>query len=177
MENIHQILYAIVNLHIRSETAGSVHLATLDHIGKFAEYIWSRVWEGDMTNRTFPRTLHKIHTFIKAQQEGSKIKYFFRHGEMNTLLKDCHSGLDQALQVFKACVKLEMEHNTCANVISIKIGTIVFNSIDEMKKQTQNMHNELLELISSLSDGTSDRSTSVCTPCIPQHLIILGLGI
>jgi hypothetical protein len=39
MENIHQVLYAIVNLHIKSETAGSLHPAVLDHIGKFMEYI------------------------------------------------------------------------------------------------------------------------------------------
>jgi hypothetical protein len=105
VENIHQILYAIVNLHIISETAGSVDLTTLDRIGKFAEYIQSRVWEGYITNGNFSRTLHKIYTFVEAQQ-GSKIKSFFRQGEINTLLKDCHSGLDQALQVFKACVIL-----------------------------------------------------------------------
>jgi hypothetical protein len=43
MENIHKILYAIVNLHIKSETTGSLHPATLDHIGNFTEYIWSRI--------------------------------------------------------------------------------------------------------------------------------------
>jgi hypothetical protein len=63
-----------------------------------------------------------------------------------------------------------MGHKPHADVISIEIGTIVLNGIDEMKKKTQNMHNELFELISSLSDGTSDRSASVCTPYVPQNL-------
>jgi hypothetical protein len=47
------------------------------------------------------RTLHKIYTFVEAQQDGNKIKRFFRHSEMTALLKDCKSGLDRALEVFK----------------------------------------------------------------------------
>jgi hypothetical protein len=39
MENIHQVLYAIVDLHIKSETAGSLHPSILDHIGQFTEYV------------------------------------------------------------------------------------------------------------------------------------------
>ncbi|KAJ7921182.1 hypothetical protein B0H13DRAFT_2318751 [Mycena leptocephala] len=115
IENIHHIFYAIVTLHIRSNIAGSLPPATLDHIGKFTE------------------TLHKIHIFVEAQQDGSKIKYFFRQGEMNTLLKDCYSGLNEAFEVFK-----------------IKITS--FNGVDEMKRKTEEIHNELLELISTLSD-------------------------
>lgn len=37
MENIHQILYAIVNLHVKSETVGSLPPLMVDHIGKFIE--------------------------------------------------------------------------------------------------------------------------------------------
>ncbi|KAJ7927027.1 hypothetical protein B0H13DRAFT_1861789 [Mycena leptocephala] len=128
LENIHQILYTIVNLHIRSETAGSLHPAMQGHIGKFTE------------------TLQKIHTFVEAQQNGNKIKYFLRHSEMNTLLKDCHSGLDEVLEVFK-----------------IEIGTISFTGIVDMKQKTENMHNELLEFISTLSNSTSDDNSSVYT--------------
>jgi hypothetical protein len=35
MENIHRVLYAIVNLYIRSETAGSLPPSVLDRIGSF----------------------------------------------------------------------------------------------------------------------------------------------
>jgi hypothetical protein len=37
MEDIHQVLYAIINLYIRSDTAGSLPPSIMDHIGKFKE--------------------------------------------------------------------------------------------------------------------------------------------
>ncbi|KAJ7816965.1 hypothetical protein B0H14DRAFT_2843845, partial [Mycena olivaceomarginata] len=83
MENIHQVLYAIVNLHMKSETAGSLPPMVVDHIGKFLE------------------TLHKIYTFIEVQQEGNKMKQIFRQSEMNTLLKECQAGLYEAFEIFK----------------------------------------------------------------------------
>ena len=46
------------------------------------------------------RTLHKVYTFVEAQQNGSKIKKFFRQGEMIGLFKECKVGLQQALDVF-----------------------------------------------------------------------------
>jgi hypothetical protein len=48
------------------------------------------------------RTLHKIHTFIEAQQGGSKVKNFFRQIEMSTLLKGCKAGLQQGFESFQA---------------------------------------------------------------------------
>jgi hypothetical protein len=48
-----------------------------------------------------PRTLHKIHVFVEAQQEKSRIRHFFRQVEMAALLKECRAGLDQALSIFK----------------------------------------------------------------------------
>jgi hypothetical protein len=50
---------------------------------------------------TVVRTLHKIHTFVEAQQKGSMLKNFFHQGEMSTLLKDCKAGLQQGLEVFQ----------------------------------------------------------------------------
>jgi hypothetical protein len=47
------------------------------------------------------RALQKIHTFVEAQQSGSKVKSFFRQGEMSTLLKDCKDGLKQGLDFFQ----------------------------------------------------------------------------
>jgi hypothetical protein len=47
------------------------------------------------------RTLHKIHTFVEAQQNGSKVKKFFRQGEMSTLLNDCKAGLQQGFEFFQ----------------------------------------------------------------------------
>ncbi|KAJ7143972.1 hypothetical protein C8R44DRAFT_724969 [Mycena epipterygia] len=83
MENIHEILYAIINLLVKSQTAGSLPPAILDRIGNFTE------------------TLHKIHIFIEGQQSGNKIKHFFRQSEMNMLYKDCQARLEEAIKVFK----------------------------------------------------------------------------
>jgi hypothetical protein len=47
------------------------------------------------------RTLHKIHTFVEAQQDRSRIRQFFRQGEMSILLRDCNAGLRQALEAFQ----------------------------------------------------------------------------
>ncbi|KAJ7131139.1 hypothetical protein C8R44DRAFT_904174 [Mycena epipterygia] len=127
MENIHGILYAIIKLHIISETAGSFPSATLYHIGKFTE------------------TLHKIHTFIEAQQDANKIKYFFRQNEMYTLQTNCQAGLEEALKVFE-----------------VGTGLMTANNMVEMQKKTQSMHQELLDLVESLSEGsTSDGSSSI----------------
>ncbi|KAJ7127844.1 hypothetical protein C8R44DRAFT_911033 [Mycena epipterygia] len=80
-------------------------------------------------------TLYKIHTFIEAQQGGNKIKHLFRHSEMNTLRKDCHAGLEQAIMVFKLDTTLLMA-----------------NSIVEIQKRAQDMHQEFLEMVANLSD-------------------------
>ncbi|KAJ7019755.1 hypothetical protein C8F04DRAFT_1275899 [Mycena alexandri] len=83
VERIHQVVYAIINLHIKSEIVGSPPPLIADHTERFVE------------------TLQKICTFLGAHQKGNRIKQFFRQSEMNALLKDCHSGLDQAMEVFK----------------------------------------------------------------------------
>ncbi|KAJ7767782.1 hypothetical protein B0H16DRAFT_1520739, partial [Mycena metata] len=127
VERIHQVLYAIIDLHIKSETVGSLPPSIVDHTERFMG------------------TLQKICTYIGAHQKGNRIKQFFRQSEMNALLKDCHSGLDQAMQVFK-----------------VQPGYTVFNSVIEIQKKEQDMHNDLLELVAMLSDSTvSDRSSSI----------------
>jgi hypothetical protein len=49
----------------------------------------------------FSRTLHKIYAFLKAQQDGNKLKHLLRHNEMQNLLQGCHAGLAQATEVFE----------------------------------------------------------------------------
>jgi hypothetical protein len=55
------------------------------------------------------RTLHKIHAFVEAQQNGSKVKSFFRQGEMSTLLKECKAGLQQGFAIFQVGHLLVMQ--------------------------------------------------------------------
>ncbi|KAJ7717786.1 hypothetical protein B0H16DRAFT_1610248, partial [Mycena metata] len=83
VERIHQVLYTIIYLHLRSETVGSLSPATLEDVSTFAV------------------TLQKIYTFIEIQQHGNKIKQFFRQGKVDGLLRDCFAGLDHTLEVFK----------------------------------------------------------------------------
>ncbi|KAF7351523.1 ATPase-AAA-core domain-containing protein [Mycena sanguinolenta] len=129
LESIAQILYAIVNLHIKSETTGSIAPAMLHHVGKFTE------------------TLHKIHTFADAQKGANRIKSFFRQGEMSSLLKDCREGLKQATEVFK-----------------IESELAILEDVGVMQQTADNMHRELLQLISNLpDDGSSMVASSAYT--------------
>ncbi|KAJ7462904.1 hypothetical protein FB451DRAFT_1494950 [Mycena latifolia] len=127
LENVYPLLCAIINLHIKSETKGNLPPPTLNHVGKFME------------------TLHKIHTFVEAQQDGSKIKSFFRQTETKTLLSECWAGLEQSLEVFKT-----------------ETTITALGRIPQMQEDAEIMHKEVLELISSWSDGTtSDGSSSI----------------
>ncbi|KAJ6447983.1 hypothetical protein C8R45DRAFT_948238 [Mycena sanguinolenta] len=71
LEHVHQVLYAIIDLHIQSEAAGSLP----------------------------PH--NNISTYIRAQQDRNKFKQLFHNHNMSTLLKDCHAALKQALQTFE----------------------------------------------------------------------------
>ncbi|KAJ7302833.1 hypothetical protein DFH08DRAFT_945519 [Mycena albidolilacea] len=128
MENIHPVLYAIINLYLKSETVESLAPEVLHNIGKFME------------------TLHKIYTFVKAQQDGTKLKHLFRNHEMQNLLEGCHAGLAQAVEVFKITTRPAM-----------------ISEINAIKKTTQLMHEELLELIQTQCDVStaSNRSSPV----------------
>ncbi|KAJ6480898.1 hypothetical protein C8R45DRAFT_1076164 [Mycena sanguinolenta] len=126
LENTHQVLYAIIELHIRSDAPGSLSPVMMDHVEKFM------------------KTLHKIYAYIEAQQDSNKIRQLFRNMEMNSLVKDCHTELDEAKKIF--------EVNTAA---------AMFKNIAEMKKEVETKHKELLELISTISETntTSDDSS------------------
>ncbi|KAJ7466358.1 hypothetical protein FB451DRAFT_1260710 [Mycena latifolia] len=123
LEQIHQLLYALIQVHITSNTGGELPPKMLSHLGCFTE------------------TLHKIHTFVEAQQGKMGIKLVFRQGEMTTLLKSCTLGLEQALDIFMVN-RLDMVTDMAA-----------------MDQSAQRVHQEVLELITSLSDDkSSDRS-------------------
>ncbi|KAJ7805390.1 hypothetical protein B0H14DRAFT_3153446 [Mycena olivaceomarginata] len=126
MENIHPVLYAIINLHLKAETVESLSPETLYNIGKFME------------------TLHKIYTFLEGQQDGNRIKYLFHNNEVQKLFRDCHTGLDQALEVFEVTTR-----------------PLWVNDIDVMKKTVQLMHEELFELIQTLSDSSTNSNGSL----------------
>ncbi|KAJ7728887.1 hypothetical protein B0H16DRAFT_1428417, partial [Mycena metata] len=127
VKSIHQILYPIIHTHLNSKAIGPLPPQLVEDIGKFAE------------------TLQKIYTFIGILQDGNRIKQFFRQSEANGLLKDCHVGLDQAMDVFK-----------------VQTGLTALADVIEVQKQAEVMHRGLLELVSTHSDGTlSDGASTI----------------
>ncbi|KAJ7462965.1 hypothetical protein FB451DRAFT_1495053 [Mycena latifolia] len=133
LEQIDELIYAVIWVHMKSDTAGELSPTLLHNLGQFTE------------------TLQKVHTYVEAEQEKSKIKQFFRQGEMRTLLKACHTGLEQALEVFK----IE--------------GAKVLRDVTDMQEYAQKTHQEVLELISSLSEGISDSGSSISRVLSTSH--------
>jgi hypothetical protein len=85
---------------MKSETGADLPLIVLRHIGGFTEQFLSKqLFTLIMT--TCSRTLHKIHTFVETQQNGSKVKKLFHQGELNALLRDCKAGLEQGFNFFE----------------------------------------------------------------------------
>ncbi|KAJ7816392.1 hypothetical protein B0H13DRAFT_1923585 [Mycena leptocephala] len=120
------LLNAIIIVHVQADTGGELPPTLLNHIGKFTE------------------TLHKIYTFIEAQQNRSKLKRFLGQGDMTTLLKDCKAGLQQGQEVFQ-----------------IKTANLL-TDIAKMQEDAQKRHSEVLNMIDSMSDAThSDRISTI----------------
>ncbi|KAJ7715749.1 hypothetical protein B0H16DRAFT_1701595 [Mycena metata] len=124
MEQTHNILNAIIGVYVKSDTGIELPPSTLREIANFTQ------------------TLHKIHTFIEAQQSGSKVKKFFRQGEFNGLLKDCKTGLQEGIKFFQ-----------------IKSLDII-STAREMEEQAQIRHQEVLNAIERTSSSDSASSIS-----------------
>ncbi|KAJ7896686.1 hypothetical protein B0H14DRAFT_3124887 [Mycena olivaceomarginata] len=126
LEQIHKLLNAIMILHIKSDAGGEMPIKVLDHVGKFTGI------------------LHKIYTFVEAQQKGNRVKSFFRQSELSRLLKDCQAGLQQSFEFFQID------------------GTRALPDIAEMKKDAQKRHQEVLDMIEKLSEATaSERASTI----------------
>ncbi|KAJ7828611.1 hypothetical protein B0H13DRAFT_2289961 [Mycena leptocephala] len=124
MEQTVDLLNAIIAVHITSDACAELPPSVLHDIGKFTS------------------TLHKIHTFVEAQQTGSTLKRIFRQAEMSNLLKDCKAGLQQGFESFQ-------------------IHTAKFAvEITERQQEMQKKHQEVLKMIEALSDTTSSEKAS-----------------
>ncbi|KAJ7757966.1 hypothetical protein B0H16DRAFT_1822663 [Mycena metata] len=104
---------------------------------------------------TIPGTIHKIHTFFESQQSSSRLRRFFRQAELSALLKDCKAGLQWAHDVFKIKV--------------LNLGP----DVEQMRKTEEMMHQEVLNMIENLSDGTASDAAS--TGSFPR-IAVLGAG-
>ncbi|KAJ6449644.1 hypothetical protein C8R45DRAFT_1130514 [Mycena sanguinolenta] len=83
LEDVHLVLYAIIELHMKSQAGGTLSPEMTAHVGKFM------------------KTLHKIYAYIEAQQHGNMIKQLFRNIKMNKLMKDCHAELDEGKKILE----------------------------------------------------------------------------
>ncbi|KAJ7257427.1 hypothetical protein C8J57DRAFT_1235144 [Mycena rebaudengoi] len=85
MEQIHEILCSIVQLHSSSEMKGVLPTALLCDIAKFTE------------------TLEKLFTILNGQQKGTlgKIKGIFKQPEAAERLQTCKQELGRIVELFK----------------------------------------------------------------------------
>ncbi|KAJ7752658.1 hypothetical protein B0H16DRAFT_1459832 [Mycena metata] len=88
----------------------------------------------------FTQTLRKIHTFVEAQQSSTKVKTFFRQGETSALLRDCKADLQQAFNFFQI--------------------TNIITEVKEMQEHVQARHQDVLDIIETLSISDSASSIS-----------------
>ncbi|KAJ7837936.1 hypothetical protein B0H13DRAFT_1912243 [Mycena leptocephala] len=128
-------------VHVKSETGVELPPSLLESSQSMLFNLEKKI---PMISTTVVRTLHKIHTFVEAQQNNSKLKKFFHQGEMNKLLKDCKAGLQQELEVFQVPMVNHMKDLT------------------QMQEDAEKRNKEVLAMIEALSDTTSsDRSSSI----------------
>ncbi|KAJ7495058.1 hypothetical protein FB451DRAFT_1213232 [Mycena latifolia] len=83
LKNVCRLLCAIINLHISSDTEGNRLSRTMNHVVEFTQ------------------TFHKIHTFVEAQEDGSRRKYLFRHRKTKRFPGERRVRVQQFFEVFK----------------------------------------------------------------------------
>ncbi|KAJ7136224.1 hypothetical protein C8R46DRAFT_1322409 [Mycena filopes] len=110
MEHTSQLLAAVVDVYLKSDNGGE----------DLAPSVLNQI--GNLTT-----TLHKIHTFIEAQQTGNKFKVFFRQG---LIAKE-----------------------------KIQITTV--NILADMQARAEAKHQEVLNLIETLSSSDSASSSNI----------------
>ncbi|KAJ7708573.1 hypothetical protein B0H16DRAFT_1901158 [Mycena metata] len=143
MEQTHNILNAIIGVYVKSDTGSELPPSTLHEIANFTQ------------------TLHMIHTFIEAQQSGSKVKKFFRQGELNGLLKDCKKGLQEGIKFFQVdTLHIQQIDTPTQPGWQIKPSDIM-STAREMEEQAQIRHQEVLNAIETISSSDSASSQDV----------------
>jgi hypothetical protein len=78
---------------------------------------------------------------------------------MNTLLTECNAGLQNAVDFFQVCCVFGLEQLTQG--YDIQIHTVnIRNNVTEMQENARKRHQEVLDVVESLSDATSSESAS-----------------
>ncbi|KAJ6619247.1 hypothetical protein B0H10DRAFT_1183073 [Mycena sp. CBHHK59/15] len=100
VEQINELLWAIVNLCVNSNTGDVLPPSILHNIGDFAQ------------------TLQKIHSYVEGQLKMGKIKRFFRQGESSQQLDECKTGLQHAVELFS----VQTGATTMAGLVELRKG-------------------------------------------------------
>ncbi|KAJ7216006.1 hypothetical protein GGX14DRAFT_391673 [Mycena pura] len=108
LEHIHEVLCAIISLHSMTAVERVLPPGVVNDIGNFME------------------TLQKVYTFLKAQQEMSKIRQLFKQANSASQLEACKTGLQEAVIAFR-----------------VQVGTATVSDIAKLQKDAQQQHEEL----------------------------------
>jgi hypothetical protein len=105
MEQIHEILCIIVQLHSTSEIKGVLPTALLYDIAKFTQSV--PVKDEYIHFKFFPRELERLFTVLNGQPTGTlgKIKRLLRQPETRDRLETCKKELSRMVELFKVCEK------------------------------------------------------------------------
>jgi peptide subunit release factor RF-3 len=77
------------------------------------------------------------------------------------VLKDCETGLQQALSIFKVPFMSQPEIETEKHQLQVQPGFEFLTTINDMQKNMHEKHQEIMALISACST----RASSVCNIC------------
>ncbi|KAJ7170238.1 hypothetical protein C8R43DRAFT_944763 [Mycena crocata] len=121
VEQIHEILCAIVDLYSRSHMNGILPPTLLYNIAQFA------------------RTLQKIYTFLDAQQGMGKLKRIIKQADTNSQLNSCKSELETVQERFTASTGVaepEISVNSTAGTVSNLHALEAFRNSPGQRKKT-----------------------------------------
>ncbi|KAJ6614913.1 hypothetical protein B0H10DRAFT_119020 [Mycena sp. CBHHK59/15] len=124
VESIRQLLCAMIDLHRDSNDL--FRPATLHNVGNFA------------------RTLQMIYTFVEVQQSTSKVRRFFRRGEISLQLKECKVGLQQAVESF-----------------TVHLDIATSSEMAKMRIDSERQHEMLMALLQTKSVSSTDDSDGI----------------
>ncbi|KAJ7174697.1 P-loop containing nucleoside triphosphate hydrolase protein [Mycena filopes] len=126
VEQIHEILCAIIGLYSENVVSQMLPPSLLYDIGRFTD------------------TLQKIYTFMKRQGDMGKIQQLLKHADNALQLDACKAGLQAAMDALR-----------------IQTGASMVSGMGRIKKNVQEQHVDLLELLAAHRDIASSDSTSV----------------
>ncbi|KAF7314586.1 hypothetical protein MKEN_00932000 [Mycena kentingensis (nom. inval.)] len=118
LEAVNEVLCAVIALHLECEP-GTLGPGQLMELGRFV------------------KTLHTVFSLLETQRETSRIKRFFKQGEVSTMLKACRADVNNILESLK--------------LQSVSLAA----TLQDVEADLSLAHEKILEIIQTESDGAS----------------------